>query len=89
MADFNTTWGRQACAYATSISTGTVKAGQGVLRAVWCTTAGSFAFKDGTAEVGKVTLAANEIRRMPGQGVFFGTAISVSASAGVATILYA
>lgn len=86
MSDFG--WALQAAGYTVSVSTGTIKPGPGILRAVWCTTAGSFAFNDGATAVAQMTLAANTLRALPGRGVYFENNISVSASAGVATMIF-
>lgn len=86
MSDFG--WGMQAAGYRVSISTGNIKPGPGILRAVWCTTGGSFAFNDGAVPVAQMTLAANTLRALPGRGVYFENNISVSASAGVGTMIF-
>lgn len=73
--------------YAVSISTGTVKATPGVLYGFWGSTAGTMAIKDGSNQLGVVTISANVIQSLPSP-IYCTTSISISASSAVATVLY-
>lgn len=72
---------------AVSTSTGTVKAGPGVLYGWIGTTTGRITIKDGATEVGTFSVTAGDIREF-WRGMNFTTSITISSSAAVATILY-
>ena len=79
-------WGGTKCNYAVSQSTGTWKASAGVLYGWIGSTAGTFAIKDGATQLGVFTVSAGVVVDLP--GITMATSITVSASAGVATIFY-
>lgn len=81
------TWGGPKCLYAVSISTGTVKASAGVLYGYTGSTAGTFAIKDGANQLGVYTVSAGVTFAFPA-AVTMATSITISASAGVATVFY-
>jgi len=85
-ATLDRTWGGTKCNYAVSQSTGTWKASAGVLYGWIGTTAGTFAIKDGANQIGVFTVSAGVVVNLP--GITMATSITVSASAGVATIFY-
>ncbi len=72
--------------YRTSTSTGTLKATPGVLGGWIGTTAGTFAIKDGATELGVFTVSAGVVVSLP--PIRMATSITISASAGVATVFY-
>lgn len=72
---------------AVSTSSGTVKASAGTLFMILPTTAGDLDIKDGNTSIGRLAVTTSVINFGP-WGIPFGTTISVSASAAVATFVY-
>jgi len=72
---------------AVSTSSGTVKASAGTLFMILPTTAGDLDIKDGNTSIGRIAVTTAVVNFGP-WGIPFGTTISVSASAAVATFVY-
>jgi len=81
----------EGCSSQRSVSTGTVNGGAPcIFMGIWPTTVGTMMIKDGNTELGPaITLTASGIVFPFGDcGIVCGTALSISASAAVGTILF-
>lgn len=73
---------------AVSISTGTIKASAGTLLGWLATTTGDINIMDGLVSTGRVRVVSGVATELGPFGIPFGTSISISASAAVATFIY-
>lgn len=73
---------------AVSTSSGTIKASAGTLFSWLATTSGDIDIKDGNTSIARVAIVAGVATNLGPWGIPFGTTISISASAAVATFVY-
>lgn len=73
---------------AVSTSSGTIKNGAGTLFGWLATTSGDIDIKDGNTSIARIAIVSGVATQLGPWGIPFGTTISISASAAVATYVY-